>query len=148
MCGISTSLRHLASAHMGERLIPRRRRAHGMPFLAQDELEGVAGLGFVIHHHNAGHGDLAPYGMHVSCRPRIRTRRKGEAHCRAGTRGTAHLDHTVMRCDNLMRHIQAQTEFPGFRRLQKLEEPTQLCGWHATAVSPTSRHSCCPRLAA
>ena len=31
-----------------------------------------------------------------------------------------------MRCDNLMRYIQAQTELPGFRRLQRLEEPTQL----------------------
>ena len=38
-----------------------------------------------------------------------------------------------MRRDNLMRYIQAQTEFPGFGRLQRLEEPTQLCGWHATA---------------
>ena len=38
-----------------------------------------------------------------------------------------------MRCDNLMRHIQAQTEFPSFRRLKRLEEPTELCGEHATA---------------
>jgi hypothetical protein len=38
-----------------------------------------------------------------------------------------------MRYDNLMRYIQAQTEFPGFRRLQRLEERTELCGGHATA---------------
>jgi len=38
-----------------------------------------------------------------------------------------------MRCDNLMRYIQPQTEFPGFRRLQRLKELPELCGWHATA---------------
>src|SRR2546430_9389289 len=98
---------------MGKRLIPRRRRAHGVPWLAQDELECVAGFGFVIHYHNAGHGALAPYGTQTSCRPRTRARRKSEAYCRACTRCTAHLDRTVMRYDNLMRDVQAQTEFPG-----------------------------------
>ena len=38
-----------------------------------------------------------------------------------------------MRYDNLMRDIQAQTEFPGFRRLKRLEEPTALCGEPTTA---------------
>jgi hypothetical protein len=38
-----------------------------------------------------------------------------------------------MGCDNGMRYIQAQTEFPSFRRLKRLEQPTELCGWHATA---------------
>jgi hypothetical protein len=38
-----------------------------------------------------------------------------------------------MSCDNGMRDIQAQTEFPGFRRLKRLEEPTELGGWHTTA---------------
>ena len=35
--------------------------------------------------------------------------------------------------DDGMRYIQAQTEFPSFRRLKRLEESTELGAWHATA---------------